>query len=252
MGELLTVRHDPGGVAIVTVDRPAQRNALSRAAWLELQAVVRAARSDDATTGMIVTGAGTQAFAAGADVGELVDRDPLVALDGLVQGILSELEDLPIPTVAAINGHALGGGWELALACDLRVAVAGARVGFPEVKLGIMPGAGGTQRLLQHVGIGRAKELILAARLLDADEALGLGLVNRIAPDDDVLGASRALLDEVLAGGRLAVRLAKEVLNVSARGGDTSDLERLAYTLTFFGEERTERMRRFLDERHER
>ena len=152
-----------------------------------------------------------------------------------------------MPTIAALNGHALGGGWELALACDLRVASEDARVGFPEVRLGLLPGAGGTQRLLQHVGIGVAKELILGARILAADEALALGLVNDVVPGDDVLPAARRALDEILGHGRLAVRLAKQVLNATARGGDASDLERVAYTMTFFDDERGERMRGFLE-----
>ncbi|MGH2776357.1 MAG: enoyl-CoA hydratase/isomerase family protein, partial [Actinomycetota bacterium] len=139
------------GVTVVTINRPSRRNALARDNWLELGNLLGDLRADPETRGLIVTGAGDRAFAAGADVAELVDRDPLVALDGLVQGILHQLSDLPWPTIAALNGHALGGGWELALACDLRVAVPHALVGFPEVGLGIIPGAGGTHRLLQHV-----------------------------------------------------------------------------------------------------
>ena len=159
------------GVAVVTIDRPERRNAMSREAWLEFRSVIDVLSADQAVRGMILTGAGDRAFAAGADIGELADRPAFVALDGLVQGILLDLEALPFPTVAALNGHALGGGWELALACDLRVAVPSALVGFPEVGLGILPGAGGTLRLLQHVGIGLAKEWIFTGRLLTAEEA---------------------------------------------------------------------------------
>jgi enoyl-CoA hydratase len=239
-------RESTDGVHLITIDRPDTRNALSSVGWRALRAIVRELAEDKSARGLIVTGSGDRVFAAGADVRELVDRPPGVALEGLVRQTLLELEELPHPTVAAINGHALGGGWELALACDLRVAVSHARVGFPEVGLGIMPGGGGTQRLLQNVGIGRAKELILSARLLDADEALAMGLVNRVVSEDAV-GEARRLLDAILDKAPEAVRLAKLVLNSTARRGSGSDLERLAYTLSFHGSERADRMRNFLD-----
>jgi enoyl-CoA hydratase len=243
----LAVERDDAGVVVATIEREERRNALGRDDWLALRSLVRELADDPDVRGVILTGAGDRAFAAGADIGELVDRAPLVALDGLVQRALRELEDLPVPTIAALNGHALGGGWELALACDLRVASEDARVGFPEVRLGLLPGAGGTQRLLQHVGIGVAKELILGAKVMAADEALALGLVNDVVPSDDVMPTARRMLDEILGHGRLAVRLAKQVLNATARGGDASDLERVAYTMTFFDEERGARMRSFLE-----
>ena len=237
------------GVALVTVDRPERRNALSRDVWLELRELLGDLRNDPETKGMILTGAGDRAFAAGADVAELADRDPMVAMDGLVQGILLELEALPIPTIAALNGHALGGGWELALACDLRVAASTARVGFPEVGLGIMPGAGGTLRLMQHVGVGRAKEWIMTGRILDAAEAESFGLVNRVVEAGQVLEAARSLMDDLVSQPPVALRVAKIVINAAARGEAGPDLERLAYTLTFHAPDRSERMHRFLDQR---
>jgi enoyl-CoA hydratase/carnithine racemase len=240
------------GVALVTVNRPERRNALSRDAWLELRGLLGTVRDDPETRGMIITGAGDRAFAAGADIAELADRDPLVALDGLVQDILLELESLPFPTIAALNGHALGGGWELALACDLRVAASTARMGFPEVGLGIIPGAGGTLRLLQHVGVGRAKELILTGRILDAAEAESFGLVNRVVEPGEVLTAARELMDQLASQPRLALRVAKTVIDAAARGHAGPELERLAYTLTFHAPDRSERMRRFLDQRSAR
>jgi enoyl-CoA hydratase/carnithine racemase len=235
-----------GAVAIVTIDRPERRNALGRAAWLELRGVIRDVRDDDGVTGMILTGSGDRSFAAGADIRELVDRPPWVALAGLVQGILRELEDLPIPTIAAMNGHALGGGWELALACDFRVAARHARVGFPETGLGIIPGGGGARRLAQHVGVGRAKELIMLGTTLEAPEAHALGLVHRVAdPPDDPLTMSIDLMRELGTRSAFALRMAKTVLNRTAY--DEPDLERLAYTLTYLSDDRSERMRRFLD-----
>lgn len=247
MGDPVLRVERANGVALVTIDRPERRNAMSRAAWLELARFVLESRDDDGLRGVVMTGAGDRAFVAGADVEELVDRDPIVALAGTVQRTLRELEDLPIPTVAALNGDALGGGWELALACDLRVAAPHARVGFPEVGLGIMPGAGGTQRLLQHVGLGRAKDLILSGRLLDAEEAMAIGLVSAVA--SDAVGEARRLLGEILEQAPLSVRLAKTVLNATARRDAGADLERLAYTLTFHSEDRGARMRRFLERR---
>ncbi|MDQ4058604.1 MAG: enoyl-CoA hydratase/isomerase family protein [Actinomycetota bacterium] len=238
------------GVVLLTINRPERRNALSHDLWLELRELLGELRSD--TGGLIVTGAGDRAFAAGADVAELVDRSPLVALDGLVQGILLQLQDLPFPTIAALNGHALGGGWELALACDLRLAVSSARVGFPEVGLGIIPGAGGTIRLLEHVGVGRAMEWILTGRLLDAHEAASYGLINRVVGDGDVVAEALSLMKELQAQPRLAVRLAKMMVKATARGEASPDLERLAYTLTYHSPERSERMHHFLDQRSKR
>lgn len=247
VGDLL--QETTEGVVVVTINLPDRRNALSRSNWLELRSVLGDLRDDLETRGLIITGAGDRAFAAGADVAELVDRPPLVALEGLVQGILLQLEELPFPTIAALNGHALGGGWELALACDLRVAVPYARVGFPEVGLGIIPGAGGTLRLLQHVGIGRAMEWILTSRLLDAREAASFGLINRVVDNGDVVGSARVLMEEVGAQPRLAVRLAKMMVKATARGDAGPELERLAYTLSFHSPDRSERMNRFLNQR---
>jgi enoyl-CoA hydratase len=236
-------------VEVLTVNRPERRNALSRDAWLELRDLFTELQADPQIRGLIITGAGDRAFAAGADVNELVDRPPEVALEGLVQGILIQLEDLPFPTIAALNGHALGGGWELALACDLRVASSHARVGFPEVALGIMPGAGGTLRLLQHVGIGLAKEWILTGKLLEARDAASHGLINAVVEGGNVVDAALSLMRELVAQPHASVRLAKLLLNATARGQAGPDLERLAYTLTFHFPERTERMRQFLDHR---
>jgi enoyl-CoA hydratase len=238
-----------GGIVLVTIARPERRNALSRAAWQELRSAFSSAREDPEALGLIVTGAGDRSFAAGADIEELVDRPASVALEGLVQNVLLELEAMPIPTVAAINGHALGGGWELALACDLRVAVSTAKVGFPEVGLGIIPGAGGTLRLLQHVGVGLAKEWILTGRLLDASEAHAHGLVNRVVEPGTAPEEARALVEELAAQPRTAVRLAKLLIDAAARGEAGPVTERLAYTLTFHEPDRTERMRAFLERR---
>jgi enoyl-CoA hydratase len=235
MAETASIRvevHD--GVAVATIDRPERRNALSKQAWSELQTAIAALDGDGDVEGLIVTGAGDQAFAAGADVEELADRPANVALDGFVQGVLLELEALPFPTIAAINGHALGGGGE---------------VGFPEVGLGIIPGAGGTLRLLQHVGVGLAKEWILTGRLLDAAEAHALGLVNRLVEPGRALDEARSLMEVLTGQPRTAVRLAKLLIDATARGEASPAMERLAYTLTFHAPDRADRMHAFLERR---
>jgi enoyl-CoA hydratase len=237
------------GVAIITIDRPESRNAMSRPAWEGLRAHLASIRTDTGVLGLIITGSGERAFVAGADIRELVDRPPFASLDSLAHDVLLELEAMPIPTIAAINGHALGGGWELALACDLRVAVSSAKVGFPEVGLGIMPGAGGTLRLLRHVGVGLAKEWILLGTLLDARDALSYGLVNRVVEAGDALAEARRLMARLRAKPAMAIRMATLMVDAVARGDASPDMERLAYTLTFHAPGRAERMRAFLDRR---
>ncbi len=234
-------------IATVTIDRPERRNALSRQAWLELRTAIQRLADEERVRGMIVTGAGDRAFAAGADVAELAEREPAVALDGLAQRILLEVERLPFPTIAALNGDALGGGWELCLACDLRVAVRTARVGFPEVSLGIMPGAGGSIRLLRHVGLGLAKEWIFTGRILTAEEASTYGLLNRVVEPGEAMPAALELMETLVAQPPTSIRLAKLVLDAASRADATPELERLAYTLTYYTPERAERMHRFLN-----
>jgi enoyl-CoA hydratase len=252
MSDVATVRLEvDDGIATITVDRPEARNAMSGPAWERLRSHLATIRADSDVAGLIVTGSGELAFVAGADIGELVDRLPFASLDALAHDVLSELEALPIPTIAAINGHALGGGWELALACDLRVAVSSAKVGFPEVGLGIMPGAGGTLRLLRHVGVGLAKEWILLGTLLDAREALTYGLVNRVVEAGEALPEARRLMTRLLAQPMIAVRMASLMIDAVARGDASPAMERLAYTLTFHAPDRAERMRAFLDRRDE-
>jgi enoyl-CoA hydratase/carnithine racemase len=152
-----------------------------------------------------------------------------------------------VPTVAALNGHALGGGLELALACDFRIAVDGAVMGFPEVGLGVVPGAGGVRRLLRHLGLGRAKEMIMSGNLVAADEAERLGLVNRVVASERLMDAAAEFLGAILDKGPLAVRLAKLVLNATASNDTDRKLETLAYTLTFYSDDRAHRMRSFLE-----
>jgi enoyl-CoA hydratase len=216
-----------GRIATLTIDRPEVLNALNRSVVLELALVLDRVASDPKIGGLIVTGAGPKAFVAGADIQELKVLDGPTGYEAsrLGQGVFRRLERLPKPSVAAVNGYALGGGCELALACTLRVAAEGARLGLPEVTLGIIPGYGGTQRLARLVGAGKALELILTGEPVDAREALRIGLVNRVAPGPELLGAARTLLDTILARGPLAVRAALEVVRAGMDGPIDSGLE---------------------------
>ena len=163
--------------------------------------------------------------------------------------MVQAIADLPVVTVAALNGLALGGGFEVALACDFRLATADAQVGLPEVGLGLVPGAGGTQRLLAHVGLGVAKEVILLGRILHADEALHLGLVTRLVALDDLVPEAVSTARTVSRKGPVAVRLAKLMLAEASGGRASAELERVAYAVSFYTEDRAEGMRAFLEGR---
>ena len=204
------------GIARITVNRPDKLNALNAIVIAELGDAVTRIETDVAVRGVIVTGAGSKAFVAGADIAELSDQGVAGgrarALAG--QQVFRRLERSGKPVIAAINGFALGGGCELAMACHLRVAGEGARFGQPEVKLGIAPGYGGTVRLPRLIGRARALELLLTGEMIDATEALRLGLVNRVVANERVIPESEALLRKILENGPLAVRACLEMVDV--------------------------------------
>jgi len=204
-----------GALARITVNRPDKLNALNGAVIAELDQAIGEIERDSAVRGVVLTGAGPKAFVAGADIGEIASQGPIDgkarALEG--QRVFRRLERCGKPVVAAVNGFALGGGCELAMACHLRVAAEGARFGQPEVKLGIGPGYGGTVRLPRLVGRGRALELLLTGAMIDAQEALRIGLVNRVVPADRVLPESEQLLTTILANGPLAIRACLEAVD---------------------------------------
>ncbi|MFQ5702665.1 MAG: enoyl-CoA hydratase-related protein [Gemmatimonadales bacterium] len=240
-------------VATVTINRPDKLNALNDAVMDELGDVVGRIAADDAVAGVILTGAGSKAFVAGADIGELAKQGPFDgkarALRG--QAVLRSLETCGKPVLAAVNGFALGGGCELAMACHLRIASESAKFGQPEVKLGIAPGYGGTQRLARLVGKGRAIELILTGRTIDAEEALRIGLVNRVVPGEQLMEEAERTLSEILKMGPLAVRLAIEAIDL---GFDMSLEEGLLLEANHFGllaatEDMREGMTAFLEKR---
>ncbi len=214
-----TLRYDldDEGIAVVTIDRPDKLNALNAAVVGELNQAFRQARSDGAVRGVVLTGAGQKSFVAGADIEQFPSLDALqghrFALRG--QAVLNRIEEMPKPVVAAVNGFALGGGCELALACHLRVASENASFGQPEVNLGILPGYGGTQRLPRLVGRGLATEMILTGNRIDAQRAYEVGLVNQIVPLEGLIEAAKALIRTIAAKAPLAVGMALEALRLS-------------------------------------
>lgn len=243
-----------GRIAVLTINRPEVRNALDPATWDELSRALRELEADPEVGVLIITGAGEKAFAAGADIRSLRERQMLDVLTSPGQDILNQLEQLSKPVIAAINGYALGGGCELAMACDIRVAAETARLGLPELNLGIIPGAGGTQRLARLVGLGRAKELILTGEIIDAAEAERIGLVNKVVPADRLMEAAREVAEKILSKGPVAVAMAKRVIQAGADVDLRSGLalEKLAQTVLFATEDRLEGTTAFLEKRKPR
>ena len=238
------------GVALITLHRPEARNAINLEVVNEMHAALEALGRDEKVRVLILTGSGRTAFAAGADIRELRDRRAADALSGINSGLFLAVERFPLPTIAAVNGYALGGGCELALACDLRVAGESARFGQPEVGLGIIPAAGATYRLPRLVGAGRARELILTGRIIDSDEALRIGLVTRRVPDDRVVEEARAIALLMARKGPLALRAAKLALGASAYGPESGHVaERLAQAILFESADKREGMTAFLEGR---
>jgi enoyl-CoA hydratase len=202
------------GVAIITINRPEKLNALNRATLALLDDAVMRLGADDQVASLVITGAGPKAFVAGADIAELAEQTPLAGRDYATAGnrVLLGIESLGKVVIAAINGFALGGGCELALACHVRIAAENARLGLPEVTLGLIPGFGGTQRLARIVGKGRALELILSGEMIGAAEAHRIGLVNRVVPEGKVVDEAVTLARTIASRGPVAVRLALEAV----------------------------------------
>jgi enoyl-CoA hydratase len=241
------------GVAVVTVNRPDKLNALNDKTVTELDRVFESLGGDAGVRGVILTGAGEKAFVAGADIGELSAQSPIDGKDRSVRGqrVLDRIERLGKPVVAAVNGFALGGGCELAMACHVRVASENARLGTPEVKLGIMCGYAGTQRLPRLVGRGRALEMLLTGEMVDAQEAWRIGLVNKVVPREALLKETEALLRKMLANGPLSLRFTLEAV---AAGLEVPFDEAQLFEATLFGlictsEDMKEGTKAFLEKR---
>ena len=241
------------GVATVTLNRPDKLNALNRDTMAELADAFTRVRDDVAIRGLIVTGAGEKAFVAGADIKELAVLSPVEAqaLAQRGQAIFRTLETMQKPSVAAINGFALGGGLELAMSCAIRVSSPAAKFGQPEVKLGILPGYGGTQRLPRLVGRGRALDLLISGDMIDSAEAHRIGLVNYVVPQEELLPFSRTWLHKVLANGPAAVSLTLQAVDIGLDCGLDQGLrfEAAAFGLTAATDDRREGTSAFLEKR---
>lgn len=238
-----------GNVASVVLNRPEVRNAIDKAMIDDLHGALDELAARDDVTVLVLSGAGGKAFAAGADIAQLRERKSREALLAINARLFQKLEEFPQPTIAAIQGFCLGGGCELAMACDIRIAGRGAKLGQPEVALGIIPAAGGTQRMPRLVGLGRAKEIIFTGRVVEADEALRIGLVNHVVDDADVMPRAGEMAAQIAAQGRLALRMAKIAMNASSRTGqDTGFLiEQISQAVLFDSADKHERMTKFLD-----
>ena len=241
------------GVLVVTIDRPKVLNALNAQTVNEIRQAFEAARDDDAVKCVILTGGGEKAFVAGADIGELAQMTPITgkAVAEKGQRVFRAIEKFPKPVIAAINGFALGGGCELALACHIRIASENAQLGLPEVTLGIIPGYGGTQRMARLLGKGKALELILTGDRIKADEAGRIGLVNRVVPADQLMSAAEDMARTMAKRGPLAVRAAIEAV---MSGSDMPFDEGQRLEATLFGllastEDMKEGMSAFLEKR---
>jgi enoyl-CoA hydratase len=241
------------GIGFVTFNRPKVLNALNRKTMEELRDILIAAREDDEVRVLILTGAGEKSFVAGADIAELAVQTPVSGKETAAfgQGVLHLLETIGKPSIAAINGFALGGGCEVALACSMRLASRTARLGQPEVKLGIMPGYGGSQRLTRLCGKGTAYELCLTGEMISAEEALRIGLVNHVYDPAELLPAAEALAKKIVANAPLAVKFTMEAID---RGTEMPLAEGQYLETTLFGvlaatEDMREGTRAFLEKR---
>jgi enoyl-CoA hydratase/carnithine racemase len=241
------------GIAYVTLNRPKVLNALNQRTWQDLRAAFEDARDDATVRGVILTGAGDKAFIAGADISEIAHITAVDAQQSSRYGqdVLTLIETLGKPVIAAVNGFALGGGCETAMACTIRIASEHARFGQPEVSLGIIPGGGGTQRLPRLVGKGRALQLILSGAMITAQEAYRIGLVNEVVPATDLIPRAEAILKQIFANAPVAIRFSLEAVN---RGLETSQAEGMALEASLFGlcagtEDKNEGTQAFLQKR---
>lgn len=240
-------------IATLTINRPEKLNALSEELFFELSATLDALEKNQDVAVCILTGAGDKAFVAGGDIAAMVDVTPQWARQFalLAQRVLNRIETFPKPVIAAINGYALGGGCELAMACDIRIAAETAKFGQPEVKLGIIPGFAGTQRLARLVGKGRAKEIVLTGEMFDAQEASRVGLVNKVVPAAELTAAARQMALTIASRSRTAVRLSKEAidngLEMDVTRAGSYEAELFAYC--FSCADRREGMMAFLEKR---
>jgi enoyl-CoA hydratase len=233
--ENLIVEHDAtAGVLVITLNRPKVLNALNAATLNELRQAIEAAATDATVRAIVLTGSGDKSFVAGADINELAVQTPTSGREHALAGqhVFDLIENMGKPVIAAINGYALGGGCELAMACTLRLAAATAKLGQPEIALGLIPGYGGTQRLSRLVGRGKAMEMILTGAPIAADEAQRIGLVNRVVPAADLMAAARTLAAQLAKSAPIAMRY---IINAVNKGVEIPFAEACQYEATLFG-----------------
>jgi len=240
-------------IAFITINRPEKLNAMNAATKAELLELFNRIKNDPAIDVVILTGAGEKSFVAGTDIGELTALDATSGKEFSESGqdLLNLIENLGKPVIAAVNGYALGGGCELALACHLRIASENAKFGQPEVNLGVIPGYGGTQRLTRLIGKGRALEMILAGNQIDANEALRIGLVNKVVPQSELLSTAESIARIILSKGQVDIRMALKAVNMTE---ETTQSDGQALEASLFGvccgtEDFKEGTRAFLEKR---
>jgi enoyl-CoA hydratase len=239
-------------VAIVTINRPEKRNALNIQTRTEGVAVLDELNADDAIRVVVLTGAGDKAFIAGADIAEFAERSAIEQRAVMVErSLFNAIDSFPKPIIAMINGYCLGGGCEVALACDIRVASEKASLGQPEINLGIIPGGGGTQRLTRLVGEGKAMEMILSGEIIDAQTAFTLGLVNHVVPADQLETKTMSIANRIAEKSPIALRMAKEAVKLASRSNLDEGLRREVdlFALCFSSEDKDEGVKAFLEKR---
>jgi enoyl-CoA hydratase len=238
-------------VGLITINRPEVRNALDITTTNEIHHLLDDLRENEEVKVIIFTGAGDKAFVAGADINVLKEKTFLDVLVPASKALMTKIEEFDKPVLAAINGYALGGGCELALACDIRIASEQAKLGLPELNLAIIPGGGGTQRLTRLVGKGKAKELIFTGDMINAAEALRIGLVNKVVPVDELIPAALDMAKKMMTKGPLALKLAKIAINTGADSDLHTGLliEKLAQSILFSTQDKLEGTSAFLEKR---
>ena len=241
-----------GAVAIVTINRPEKRNALNIQTRAEGAAVLDELRADDSVQVVVLTGAGDKAFIAGADIAEFAERTALQQREVMLdRSLFNSIDGFPKPIIAMVNGYCLGGGCEVALACDLRIASDKASFGQPEINLGIIPGGGGTQRLTRLVGEGKSIEMILTGEIIDAQTAFAIGLVNHVVPADQLETKTMEIANRIAEKSPIALRLAKEAVRLASRSNLDEGLRREVdlFALLFSSEDKDEGVKAFLEKR---
>lgn len=247
-----TLEVKENGIAYFIHNRPDKLNAMNDQSWYEVQTFFESIANEPSIKAVIVTGAGDKAFVAGADIGDSIAKwVPIDCFAGSGQKALNAIEDCPKPVIAAINGYALGGGFELALACDFRIASENALFGFPETGLGILPGAGGTQRIARLLGLGRAKEMVLLGKNVTSEEAAAMGLVYKTVPLNELYTEAEKMAAKVLSKGPVAITVSKMALKASLSSSQEIGMliENLGFGILLSTEDKKEGVQAFLEKR---